>query len=35
VDKQCWYDPRQPAQIGLAKPSVDLIRQLTAAVAAL
>lgn len=29
ADKQCWYDPRQPAQIGLAKPSVDLIRQLT------
>lgn len=29
VDKQCWYDPRQPAQIGLAKPSLDLIRQLT------
>lgn len=29
VDKHCWYDPRQPAQIGLAKPSVDLIKQLT------
>jgi A/G-specific adenine glycosylase len=35
VDKQCWYDPRQPAQIGLAKPSVDLIRQLTQVAAAL
>jgi A/G-specific adenine glycosylase len=31
TDKHCWYDPRQPAQIGLAKPSVDLIRQLTQA----
>jgi len=28
ADRLCWYDPRQPAQIGLAKPSVDLIRQL-------
>jgi len=28
ADNQCWYDPRQPARIGLAKPSVDLIRQL-------
>lgn len=29
ADKQCWYDPRKPAQIGLAKPSLDLIQQLT------
>lgn len=30
AQRHCWYDPRQPAQIGLAKPSVDLIRQLVA-----
>jgi A/G-specific adenine glycosylase len=24
----CWYDARQPAKIGLAKPAVDLIRGL-------
>lgn len=24
----CWYEPRQPAKIGLAKPAVDLIRAL-------
>lgn len=29
ADRYCWYDSREPAQIGLAKPSVDLIRQLT------
>lgn len=27
-DRHVWYDPRQPAKIGLAKPAVDLIRQL-------
>jgi A/G-specific adenine glycosylase len=25
-DRYCWYDPRQPARIGLTKPTVDLIR---------
>jgi A/G-specific adenine glycosylase len=24
----CWYEPRRPARIGLAKPAVDLIRAL-------
>jgi A/G-specific adenine glycosylase len=28
TDRYCWYDPRQPAKIGLAKPAVDLIRLL-------
>lgn len=27
-EKYCWYDARQPAKIGLAKPAVDLIRGL-------
>ncbi len=27
---QVWYDARSPARIGLAKPAVDLIRQLNA-----
>lgn len=27
-DRHAWYDPRQPAKIGLAKPAVDLMRQL-------
>lgn len=27
-DRHIWYDPRRPAKIGLAKPAVDLIRQL-------
>lgn len=26
ADRYCWYDPRRPARIGLAKPAVDLIR---------
>jgi A/G-specific adenine glycosylase len=26
----CWYEPRQPAKIGLTKPAVDLIRALDA-----
>ncbi len=29
ADKYCWYDVKQPAKIGLAKPAVDLIRGLT------
>src|SRR5690606_8591850 len=24
----CWYDPRRPARVGLAKPAVDLIQAL-------
>jgi A/G-specific adenine glycosylase len=28
VDRRRWYDPAQPAMIGLAKPAVDLIRAL-------
>ena len=28
TDRYCWYDLRQPAKIGLAKPAVDLIRGL-------
>jgi A/G-specific adenine glycosylase len=28
ADRYCWYDPRRPARIGLAKPAVDLIRLL-------
>lgn len=28
ADRYCWYDVRQPAKIGLAKPAVDLIRGL-------
>jgi hypothetical protein len=27
-ERYCWYDVRQPAKIGLAKPAVDLIRGL-------
>jgi A/G-specific adenine glycosylase len=27
-DRYCWYEPRQPARIGLAKPAVELIRAL-------
>lgn len=27
-DRYCWYQPRQPARIGLAKPAVALIRAL-------
>jgi A/G-specific adenine glycosylase len=30
TDRYCWYDVRQPAKIGLAKPAVDLIRRLDA-----
>jgi A/G-specific adenine glycosylase len=26
TDRYCWYDPRQPAKIGLTKPTVDLLR---------
>jgi A/G-specific adenine glycosylase len=26
--RYCWYEPRQPAKIGLAKPAVELIRAL-------
>jgi A/G-specific adenine glycosylase len=29
VERYCWYDPRQPAKIGLAKPVVDIIQALT------
>jgi A/G-specific adenine glycosylase len=29
-DAYCWYEPRQPARIGLTKPAVDLIRALDA-----
>ena len=29
-DRYCWYEPRQPARIGLAKPAVELIRALAA-----
>ena len=29
-DRYCWYEPRQPAKIGLAKPAVELIRALDA-----
>ena len=29
-DRYCWYEPRQPARIGLAKPAVELIRSLEA-----
>jgi A/G-specific adenine glycosylase len=29
-DRYCWYEPRQPARIGLAKPAVELIRSLDA-----
>jgi A/G-specific adenine glycosylase len=28
-NRYCWYEPRQPAKIGLAKPAVELIRALT------
>jgi len=28
TDRYCWYDPRQPAKIGLTKPTVDLLRAL-------
>lgn len=27
-ERHLWYDPRQPAKIGLAKPTVELLRQL-------
>jgi len=33
-EQRLWYDPRQPAMIGLAKPAVDLIEQLTRPTAA-
>ena len=33
-DRYCWYEPQQPARIGLAKPAVELIRALTAQPAA-
>ncbi len=33
-DRYCWYEPRQPARIGLAKPAVELIRSLDAQPAA-
>jgi A/G-specific adenine glycosylase len=29
TDKYCWYDPTNPARIGLAKPVTDIIRVLT------
>lgn len=29
ADTRLWYDPRQPARIGLAKPAVDLIAMLS------
>jgi len=29
TDRYVWYDPRQPARIGLAKPAVELIRNVT------
>jgi A/G-specific adenine glycosylase len=29
-DRYCWYEPRQPAKIGLAKPAKELIRALEA-----
>jgi A/G-specific adenine glycosylase len=29
ADKYCWYDPANPARIGLAKPVTDIIPQLT------
>ena len=29
TDRYCWYDSRQPARIGLAKPVVDIIRQVS------
>jgi A/G-specific adenine glycosylase len=29
TDRYVWYDPRQPARIGLAKPAVELIRSVT------
>ena len=28
AQRYCWYDVKQPAKIGLAKPAVDLIRGL-------
>jgi A/G-specific adenine glycosylase len=28
ADRYCWYDPSNPQRIGLAKPAVDLIRQI-------
>ena len=28
ADRHLWYDPKQPARIGLAKPAVDLIAML-------
>jgi len=28
AERYCWYDVKQPARIGLAKPAVDLIRGL-------
>jgi len=31
ADRYCWYDPAQPARIGLAKPAVDLIAVLSRA----
>jgi A/G-specific adenine glycosylase len=33
-DRYCWYEPRQPARIGLAKPALELIRALDAQPAA-
>jgi len=30
-DSYCWYDPIRPPRIGLAKPVVDIIRQLAVA----
>lgn len=33
-DRYCWYEPRHPARIGLAKPAVELIRALDAQPAA-
>ncbi len=29
ADTRLWYDPRQPARVGLAKPAVDLIAMLS------
>jgi len=33
-ERYCWYEPRRPARIGLAKPAVELIRALHAQPAA-
>ena len=30
TDRYVWYDPRQPAKIGLTKPAVELMRLIDA-----